>query len=101
MIIKHSTPNHPACPAPNQPPTPLKTPHPPPSKNRADLLDPALMRPGRFDRKIRMPKPDTNGRYEILRLQLRDKKVGGWRADGGRVMVMAAMQEGGGKQALF
>jgi len=43
--------------------------------NRADLLDPALMRPGRFDRKIRMPKPDTEGRYEILKLHLRKKKV--------------------------
>ena len=48
-------------------------PHPSP---RADLLDPALMRPGRFDRKIRMPRPDTDGRYEILRLHLRNKKVG-------------------------
>ena len=43
--------------------------------NRADLLDPALMRPGRFDRKIRMPKPDTEGRYEILKLHLKSKKV--------------------------
>jgi ATP-dependent Zn protease len=43
--------------------------------NRADLLDPALMRPGRFDRKIRMPKPDTEGRYEILQLHLRTKQV--------------------------
>lgn len=43
--------------------------------NRADLLDPALMRPGRFDRKIRMPKPDTEGRYDILKLHLRNKKV--------------------------
>eukprot|EP00879_Flechtneria_rotunda_P007956 GHRR01008335.1.p1 GENE.GHRR01008335.1~~GHRR01008335.1.p1 ORF type:complete len:622 (+),score=188.08 GHRR01008335.1:1715-3580(+) len=43
--------------------------------NRADLLDPALLRPGRFDRKIRMPRPDTEGRYEILRLQLRGKDV--------------------------
>uniref|UniRef100_A0A7S3R134 AAA+ ATPase domain-containing protein n=1 Tax=Dunaliella tertiolecta TaxID=3047 RepID=A0A7S3R134_DUNTE len=43
--------------------------------NRADLLDPALMRPGRFDRKVRMPKPDTNGRYEILQLHLRKKQV--------------------------
>jgi ATP-dependent 26S proteasome regulatory subunit len=42
---------------------------------RADLLDPALMRPGRFDRKIRMPKPDTEGRYEILKLHLKSKKV--------------------------
>ena len=45
--------------------------------NRADLLDPALMRPGRFDRKIRMPKPDTEGRYEILKLHLKSKQVGG------------------------
>lgn len=43
--------------------------------NRADLLDPALLRPGRFDRKIRMPKPDTEGRYEILKLHLRNKEV--------------------------
>jgi len=43
--------------------------------NRADLLDPALMRPGRFDRKIKMLKPDTEGRYDILRLQLRGKAV--------------------------
>lgn len=33
------------------------------------------MRPGRFDRKIRMPKPDTEGRYEILKLHLRGKEV--------------------------
>ena len=44
---------------------------------RADLLDPALMRPGRFDRKIRMPKPDTEGRYEILKLHLKSKEVSG------------------------
>ena len=57
------------------PPAPL----PPPSFHpiRADLLDPALMRPGRFDRKIRMPKPDTEGRYEILKLHLKSKKVWG------------------------
>ena len=34
------------------------------------------MRPGRFDRKVQMPKPDTSGRYEILRLHLRSKQVG-------------------------
>ncbi|GFH25563.1 AAA domain-containing protein, partial [Haematococcus lacustris] len=43
--------------------------------NRADLLDPALMRPGRFDRKVRMPKPDTEGRFDILQLHLRKKKI--------------------------
>lgn len=36
--------------------------------NRADLLDPALTRPGRFDRKIRVPKPDTDARRDILQV---------------------------------
>ena len=39
--------------------------------NRADLLDAALMRAGRFDRKIRILRPDEQGRSEVL-------KVGGW-----------------------
>jgi proteasome regulatory subunit len=39
--------------------------------NRADLLDPALLRPGRFDRLIEIPKPDNNGREDILRIQTR------------------------------
>jgi len=34
--------------------------------NRADVLDPALLRPGRFDRRIMVQKPDINGRFEIL-----------------------------------
>ncbi len=37
--------------------------------NRADLLDPALMRAGRFDRKIRILKPDEYGREEILKVR--------------------------------
>src|SRR6185369_4162443 len=36
------------------------------STNRADMLDPALLRPGRFDRKIAVPLPDVRGRQEIL-----------------------------------
>lgn len=36
--------------------------------NRADLLDPALMRAGRFDRKIRILRPNEQGRTEILRV---------------------------------
>ena len=36
--------------------------------NRADILDPALTRPGRFDRQINVPLPDLKGRYEILKI---------------------------------
>ena len=41
--------------------------------NRADNLDPALLRPGRFDRRIVVPMPDVKGREEILNVHL--KKV--------------------------
>eukprot|EP00965_Chrysotila_dentata_P031116 1036582-Pleurochrysis_carterae.AAC.1 len=34
--------------------------------NRADLLDPALLRPGRFDRRVRVDLPDVRGRFDIL-----------------------------------
>lgn len=36
--------------------------------NRIDLLDPALMRPGRFDEKIKIARPDTDGRFDILKV---------------------------------
>jgi cell division protease FtsH len=36
--------------------------------NRPDVLDPALLRPGRFDRQVVVPKPDVRGRYEILKV---------------------------------
>ncbi len=36
--------------------------------NRADVLDPALLRPGRFDRRIMVGKPDLNGRFDILKV---------------------------------
>ncbi len=35
---------------------------------RADLLDPALLRAGRFDRKVQLLRPDTAGRFEILKV---------------------------------
>ena len=37
--------------------------------NRIDLLDPALMRAGRFDDKIRIERPDTAGRFDILKVR--------------------------------
>ncbi len=39
--------------------------------NRPDVLDPALLRPGRFDRQIVVPNPDLAGREKILRVHLR------------------------------
>ena len=39
--------------------------------NRPDLLDPALLRPGRFDRLIYVPPPDLKARYEILKIHTR------------------------------
>ncbi len=39
--------------------------------NRPDVLDPALMRPGRFDRQVVVPRPDVRGREEILRVHVR------------------------------
>ncbi len=43
--------------------------------NRPDILDRALLRPGRFDRQIYVPKPDLKGRYEILKVHARNKKL--------------------------
>ena len=39
--------------------------------NRPDVLDPALLRPGRFDRQVIVPRPDVRGREEILRVHVR------------------------------
>ena len=44
--------------------------------NRPDILDPALRRPGRFDREVYVGKPDAKGREEILKVHARDKKLG-------------------------
>src|SRR5438445_7627813 len=40
--------------------------------NRPDVLDPALLRPGRFDRQVVVPNPDVNGRERILRVYMRN-----------------------------
>ena len=45
--------------------------------NRVDVLDPALLRPGRFDRQVIVPLPDLKGRLEILRVHARKIKMGG------------------------
>jgi cell division protease FtsH len=43
--------------------------------NRSDVLDPALTRPGRFDRQVTVPLPDIKGRYEILKVHARKVKL--------------------------
>ena len=45
--------------------------------NRADILDPALLRPGRFDRQIYVPNPDAKGREAILKIHGKNKKLDG------------------------
>ena len=44
--------------------------------NRVDILDPAILRPGRFDRKIMIGRPDVQGREEILEVHSKNKKIG-------------------------
>ena len=43
--------------------------------NRVDILDPAILRPGRFDRKITVNRPDVAGREEILRVHAKNKPL--------------------------
>jgi cell division protease FtsH len=43
--------------------------------NRPDVLDPALLRPGRFDRQVIVPQPDVKGRHEILKVHTRNVPV--------------------------
>lgn len=44
--------------------------------NRVDILDPAILRPGRFDRKVAVGRPDIKGREEILGVHAKDKPLG-------------------------
>jgi len=44
--------------------------------NRPEILDPALLRPGRFDRQVLVDKPDLEGRVEILNVHIKGVKVG-------------------------
>ncbi len=58
--------------------------------NRIDILDPALLRPGRFDRLIYVPPPDEKGRYEIFRIHTRRMKL----APDVDLLQLAKMTEG-------
>ncbi len=62
--------------------------------NRGDILDPALTRPGRFDRQIYVPLPDIKGRYEILKVHAKKVKmapnVDFWRIARGTPMFSGA-----------
>ena len=44
--------------------------------NRVDILDPAILRPGRFDRKVAVGRPDIGGREEILKVHAKNKPLG-------------------------
>ena len=58
--------------------------------NRPEVLDPALLRPGRFDRQVLVAKPDIRGREEILRIHAKNVKV----ADDVELKVIAARTAG-------
>ena len=58
--------------------------------NRPDILDPALLRPGRFDRHIVVDKPDVKGREEVLKVHMKDKQF----ADDVEVSVLARRTPG-------
>lgn len=58
--------------------------------NRVDILDPAILRPGRFDRLIEVPLPDLEGRYEIFKVHTRRMKL----SEGVDLYYLAKMTEG-------
>ncbi len=68
--------------------------------NRVDILDPAILRPGRFDRKIVVGKPDVKGREEILKVHAQDKPLGA-DVDLGRVARTTAGFTGADLESLL
>jgi cell division protease FtsH len=68
--------------------------------NRADVLDPALVRPGRFDRQVVVPLPDVKGRLEILKVHAKKVKMGP-AVDMERVAKMTPMFSGADLAAII
>ena len=63
--------------------------------NRPDVLDPALLRPGRFDRQVILDRPDMKGRVEILRVHIKGKPLDkASRRRGGRAAVAGLLGRG-------
>ncbi len=60
------------------------------ASNRPDILDPALLRPGRFDRVIYVPPPDVDGRYQIFQIHTREMPL----SDDVDLSKLASMTEG-------
>ena len=58
--------------------------------NRPDILDPALLRPGRFDRQVVVDLPDVKGREEILSVHIKNKPID----ESVDLMVLARMTPG-------
>jgi cell division protease FtsH len=67
--------------------------------NRSDVLDPALIRPGRFDRQVFVPLPDVKGRLEILKVHAKKIKIGA-DADLGRLARGTPMFSGADLAAI-
>ena len=66
--------------------------------NRVDMLDPALLRPGRFDRLIQIPLPDRNARLEILKIHSKKMHLTG--VDLGEIATMTEAATGAELQAV-
>ena len=63
--------------------------------NRPEILDPALLRAGRFDRQVLVDRPDKKGRVDILRIHLKHAEAGGGREAGGHRRADAGVHRGG------